>query len=405
MNIKIMLFLALGVVSGIASAADGYEMRTRLYYPIDQLSGSPADNFGPMLGIGIKFKANSIPSSGSSNTPIQWGLVLDVDGLDFNCRATSMFAGLSMDESGKKQLVARGDYSTSGCSNPDPVDFDWKEGEWYEMTFKRYSYLSDREVPWEFAVKSIANPSDAATLTLKSGSDLVSAQTATNMANVNCSSPHWQVEWTEAGTYFDDNAMARIDRVGFEYGDGACVNSKQHVLARCDLHWSHQLGNTERKDIGPYRETTNVNDGKTCDRTNDTFGEKVAKAYIDAVTSAASANENRGSVPGIDYAARGCTRNTVWDDACQRMIYNGIEGKYHLMTSIKPVDSANDWKTSNIQDLVPPNAMKRIMTDPEFNQVKTLFGYMSDPKNNWFSWLGGDGEAKQLLRRYMDSVN
>ena len=73
------------------------------------------------------------------------------------------------------------------------------------------------------------------------------------------------------------------------------------------------------------------------------------------------------------------------------------------MNAITPA-TGGDWRTSNIKRLIPEAVMRRINTDPHLAQTKQLFGSLSDPANDQYSWLAKPGMAKDVLRQYMNAL-
>lgn len=138
-----------------------------------------------------------------------------------------------------------------------------------------------------------------------------------------------------------------------------------------------------------------------CSRAADPTEIAIAKAYVQAVSDGSGTQSVSGAV---DFARNGCTSQTVWEeDKCQAPVFNGKDGKHVLMDAIAPVAHGADWRRSNITTLIPEADMRRIMTDPRYQNTKALFGYMSDPTNNWFLSHAGEGKPKDILRRYMDA--
>jgi hypothetical protein len=126
----------------------------------------------------------------------------------------------------------------------------------------------------------------------------------------------------------------------------------------------------------------------------------IARAYIIAVTNGSGATRVSDIV---DYGQLGCTSKTVWiEDKCQARVLDGDDGKTLFMKSIK---SANNWQQSNITDLLPEANLRRVLSDPRYGDIRRMFEHMSDPQNNWFVTFAGPGEAKQVLKQYMDAIN
>ncbi len=132
-----------------------------------------------------------------------------------------------------------------------------------------------------------------------------------------------------------------------------------------------------------------------------TTEELVAEAYLQAISGGQGETKVNGVV---DYGERGCDPSKVWDAPCQGAVLDGKDGKTLFMESITPIAANADWHDSNIEILLPEADMRRIMSDPGEGKARDLFGYMSDPNNDWFPEHGGAGGAKSILRRYMRAM-
>ena len=107
----------------------------------------------------------------------------------------------------------------------------------------------------------------------------------------------------------------------------------------------------------------------------------------------------------VDYDRLGCNPSAVWDEKkCQTAVFNRQDGKSLLMNAITPA-AGGDWRNSNIRNLIPPDAMHRIMTDARFAQAKDVFQNMSTPGNGWYEGSDKLRRAKETLRQYMSSVH
>ncbi|MDO9105932.1 MAG: hypothetical protein Q7U57_13345 [Methylovulum sp.] len=121
--------------------------------------------------------------------------------------------------------------------------------------------------------------------------------------------------------------------------------------------------------------------------------EDVAKAYVQAIT-----NGPGSKVAGsIDYDALGCTAATVFDEQkCQKIVFNGKDGKTLLMEMIT---------ASNIADLVPIDDIRRVYgNDPQYQDVRQIFFYLSTKNSGWYAYLEGDTKAKAILQRHLEST-
>jgi hypothetical protein len=132
-------------------------------------------------------------------------------------------------------------------------------------------------------------------------------------------------------------------------------------------------------------------------------GAAIARAYLQAV----SGGDGVTAVAGVvDFSEIGCTDRTVWEeDACQRFVFEEKDGKTWFMNAIIELEPGQDWRDSNIENLLPADDMTRVMTDPHYQSTKDLFGYMSTPANGWYSNNEGPGRVKQTLRQYMAAMD
>src|SRR5262249_2363451 len=127
----------------------------------------------------------------------------------------------------------------------------------------------------------------------------------------------------------------------------------------------------------------------------------IAKAYVQAISGGSSRTRVSGA---IDFLRLGCTAGTVWEEEkCQKSVFNGKDGKTILIEAISPATEGN-WETSNIKTLIPEDVMRRIMHDVSYAQAKDLFANMSNPDNDWYPYLAGPGQAKEVLRQYMNAA-
>ena len=126
----------------------------------------------------------------------------------------------------------------------------------------------------------------------------------------------------------------------------------------------------------------------------------VARAYLQAVTG--------GSGPrvaqSVDYDALGCNPRTVWEDNCQQAVMNGKDGKTLFMESITPVASSSQWRASNVTQLLPEENLRAAFAN-RLAIAQQLFSSLSTEGNGWFAGMEGDGNAKSILRAYIQHVS
>ncbi|MBK8814547.1 MAG: hypothetical protein IPN42_03115 [Methylococcaceae bacterium] len=122
--------------------------------------------------------------------------------------------------------------------------------------------------------------------------------------------------------------------------------------------------------------------------------EEIAKAYVQAVTGGTGSK-----VAGtINYVTLGCTPATVFDDnKCQKIVFNGKDGKAILMETIT---------AANVAQLVPLDAVKRAYQyyDPTYDNVRELFNLLSTRGSSWFTELDGNGKTKHILQKHFEST-
>jgi len=118
----------------------------------------------------------------------------------------------------------------------------------------------------------------------------------------------------------------------------------------------------------------------------------IAKAYVQAIT-----NGTGSKVAGsIDFGALDCTAATVFtEEKCQKIVFNGKDGKTFLMEAIT---------ASNIASLIPIDDIRRIYgNDPQYADVRELFFLLSTKNSSWYPWLEGETKAKAILQRHLES--
>lgn len=125
----------------------------------------------------------------------------------------------------------------------------------------------------------------------------------------------------------------------------------------------------------------------------------VARAYMQAITQGGGSR----AALSVDYDALGCNPRTVWADNCQQGVMNGKDGKTLFMESITPVGSGAQWRESNITQLLPEENLRaayagRLVT------TQQMLSSLSTQGNGWFAGLEGDGNAKSVLRAYVQHV-
>jgi hypothetical protein len=157
---------------------------------------------------------------------------------------------------------------------------------------------------------------------------------------------------------------------------------------------------TSPADTTPANVGTNTRPSPT--PTSTATGPAIARAYLQAVTDGSGAT----SVPGtVDYGQLRCTTKTVWaEDKCQALVFDGDDGKTLFMKAID-AGGGGDWRRSNIASLLPEEDLRRVLSDPRYDDTRRLFKAMSDPGNNWYTSFAAPGGAKDLLKQYVDAID
>lgn len=395
-----LVVVGLSPIMAQAISSEGAELSSSFIGPFDKPDASTA--LSALDGVSVRFKATALPAGGAAAHTYDWGLSLGSTGLKTSCTPQGVFAAFRSNGLGQRQFVVRGVSNTSSCEDKLVVhDFQWNENQWYELTVARDNYVTERLSYWHVSVKNLDNPSASQTLTtgVYAKNSLSSANVISRLRGSQCSDSDWRVEWSKPSGVLNSQAY-RISRVNYFLGEGACGKSVQNLISTCGLHWTHQMGGSAAKPVGSYAYGDRVKEPATCREIASGLGVEVAKSYISAITGEGSRSVG---VSPVNFHNFGCNHATVWKDACQSMAYNGHGGKTFMMNAITPVSDRSQWEQSNIKNIIPENLMHRVMTDPEFTKAKSLFGYMSNPSNNWYPWLAGQGQAKEVLRAYMDT--
>jgi len=219
-------------------------------------------------------------------------------------------------------------------------------------------------------------PLKASELEAKAEDTLVKGESRAESITVKPSKPNRSTSALIGGAI----AVAIVLGVGFWYANNKPIdNTGTESITKP----TQSLDSTDSVPVLPTEQTSSA----------------IARAYIQAVTNGQGAT----NVPGfVDYSQLGCTSKKVWaEDKCQARVLDGDDGKTLFMKSIEP---ASDWRQSNIASLLPEEELRRVLSDPRYGDTRSMFAYMSDPQNNWFSSFSGPGEAKQVLKQYMDAI-
>lgn len=121
----------------------------------------------------------------------------------------------------------------------------------------------------------------------------------------------------------------------------------------------------------------------------------VGAAYIQAIMDGSGARQ----ACGVDFEARQCRPDAVWDEACQGTVFENMDGKTSLMSVLAP---------GTIARLIPASELRRVyadQTDPTYADARSMIWHLSTAGNGWFNQHEGEGGVKQLLRQYVNSVD
>lgn len=396
-----LLSILVSASSAHAISTEGAELSNQFISPFDKPTSAQTINY--FDGASIRFKSTDLPSGGNSNQSYDWGIDLSTTGLPTTCNEQRIFAAFRSDGQGKRSFVVSSNSNNTSCDTEQVLhNFNWNHNEWYELKLTRDSYPTDRTSLWTISVKSLDNPSQANSFraTVIAKNQVSDTNIVSRLKGSQCSDSDWRVEWSKPKGLIYQQAF-QIGRANFGLGEGACGKSTQDLLSTCGLHWSHQMGGHAQRPTGTYAYPDIIKEPMNCRETASGVGVLIAQAYVNAI---AGGDATAVAWSPIDFNTFGCNSETVWKDECQSKAFNGLGGKNFMMNAITPVASADDWQKSNVKKIVPEQLMKRIMTDAKYSKAKTMFGYVSDPNNNWFPWLAGSGQAKEVLRRYMDSI-
>ncbi len=389
-----------------AISTEAAELRTGFVAPIDNLSGG--SSWGETAGVSIRFNASSLPTKGVAGRIYDWGLSIgtkglktSTDGKNMNCEHMDIYAAFRTDGMGQQKFVTRASNSRNTCAGELVVhDFDWREGQTYELTASRDSYVTERTSAWNISVKNLDDHKQSFSTIVMAKNNLSQVGAITHLENSSCGDSDWQVNWSHPAGVIDQ-VHYRLGRLEFYMGELGCATSSQDLTQTCGLQWTHQMGGKSANPRGGYPQAEQLKEPMTCRDIGTGIGTKVGKAYVNAIASGGSTNV---SPIGLDFGSRKCSQLTVWGEECQKMGFNGLGGKIYMMNAITPVGPNDSWQNSNIKQVIPEVLMRRIMTDAEFSDAKSLLGYISNPDNNWFPWLQGKGQAKDILRQYMHSM-
>ena len=126
-----------------------------------------------------------------------------------------------------------------------------------------------------------------------------------------------------------------------------------------------------------------------------TLKEDIAKAYVQAITAGSGAKQ----AGNVDFDALGCSPATVFaDEACQKLVFKGKDGKAVLMEAIT---------AANIATLVPLEDLRRVygnLHDSTYDNVRLLFKLLSERDSSWFPEYDGDGKAKAILQAQLEAT-
>jgi len=405
-KIPLTLLAAFLTLNANAISTEGAELRTTFIAPIDHLDG-PA-TWGEMAGVSVRLNISKLPTAGAVGRIYDWGLSLSTSGLrtstdgkDMNCQAMRIQAAFRTNGLGQRKLVVYGSNSRDHCEGTSVVhDFEWRDNQTYELSAKRDSYVTDRTSSWTISVKNLDDRTQNFSTNVFAKNNLENSSVLTHLRDSECGDSDWLVNWSHPEGVIDD-ARYRLGRLEFGLGEGACGGSTQDLKQTCGLQWTHQMGGNASRPRGDYYPGDSVKEAMTCRSIGDGTGMQVATAYVNAIAYGGSTNVG---ITGLDFSQRKCGMTTVWGDECQKMVFNGQGGKIYMMNAITSVSANESWEKSNIKEVIPPTLMSRIVKDPEFSQAKDMLGYIRDPNNNWFPWLAGKGQPKDILLQYMESI-
>jgi len=291
-----------------------------------------------------------------------------------------------------------------GCGGSDVTALPWKAKTWYEYRVERAARRGPKLWNWIGAIYEKGTALPIYIYMIFGGEYITYTTTWAELINVRCTDPklvtHWANPWLG-----NDSGEFRVGRISLSYGGDACLRSRQVISNECQAHWiQHQGANRPVSPATADELRTSHSDDleeRYCEREADATEKAIAKAYVQAISGGSGRTRVSGA---IDFRVLGCTAGAVWEEEkCQKRVFNGKDGKTVLMEAISAATAGN-WETSNIKTLIPEDAMRRIMHDVSYAQAKALFDNMSNPNNGWYSYLEGPGQAKAVLRQYMNAM-
>ena len=420
---------AKGILQRHLEALGSGGMYGEFVWPFDKASAAQAK----IVESGIKFKVAAAAAQSTLRTgPLYyWALQTDFSAMayppsfayptlpskpaDFCKNTTTAWGHVGFQYTKTRKMANWGgggdgsgvaDYS---CGGTDVTDVTWQTGKWYEYKVKRGANQGPKLWKWKGTITDVQSGTVVYDYDIFGGEHITYGVVWTELIGVKCDDPEIRTEWKEP-YYANSAGKFRVGRINKSFTNDACLRSKQETVLsggkKCPAHWRQDQGSqVQPAQPAAAAELRAWNSQKLtedyCPRTPSPTEVAIAKAYVNAISDGAGA---KAVSAAIDFSRNGCSSLTVWEEThCQAAVFNGKDGKTVLMESITAVSGGANWRNSNITTLIPQADMRRIMTDTRYSKAKDLFGYMADPNNNWYSWLAGDGKAKDVLRRYMEA--
>jgi hypothetical protein len=308
-----------------------------------------------------------------------------------------------------------------GCGGSDVSQIPFEVGVWYAYRVTRGDQLGPKLWKWIGEIYNRENGRPVYSKPIFGGEYLTGATTWIESLGRVCVDPKFSTEWKEPWFGRQDQAnrlqMFRVGGIELDGGDpnDACLRTREDVVSTCVAEWRQDMGAVWLKasngaplapaqaKLSELRELINKTqlEEQPCERPPGPSEVAIAQAYVNVISGGAV----RTVLGAVDYDRLGCNPSAVWDEKkCQTAVFNRQDGKSLLMNAITPA-AGGDWRNSNIRNLIPPDAMHRIMTDARFAQAKDVFQNMSTPGNGWYEGSDKLRRAKETLRQYMSSVH
>jgi hypothetical protein len=294
--------------------------------------------------------------------------------------------------------------SDYGCGGSNVTAVSWNPGVWYQYKVKRGANRGPKLWEWQGSIIDAVDR-HVYDYTIFGGEYITYAVVWSELIGVRCDDPGISVEWREPYVGNDAGAF-RVARIDKTFTSDACRRSTQAVVSRCPVDWRQDQGSDAQPAV--HAKASELRNGnrerltESCPRAADATEVAIAKAYVQAISGGGGPKTVSGAV---DFTRNGCAPDAVWDtNKCQAAVFNGKDGKTILMETIASVQDPANWRNSNIATLIPEADLRRIMTDARYKNARDLFGYLSDPKNNWYPALAGAGRPKDVLRRYIEAT-